>query len=72
MWMPGDEKRDRENKRRIIGDNIDKDTVGRKLTPEARERAIDFAVDNWPHNMGNGDAAKLGIKHVTSGVLKQE
>ncbi len=56
--------------KRILRDNIDRDSVGRRLTPEAKERAAEFAVDNWPANTGNGEAAKIGIKHVTDGVLK--
>lgn len=70
MWMPGDAARDRQLNEKIIGQNIDRDPVGRNLTPEARDKAVNFAVDNWPKNMGNGAAAQLGIKHATSGVLK--
>lgn len=56
--------------RRIIEDNVNRDPVGRKLTPEAREKAINFGVEVWKGNMGNGQAAQLGIKHATSDVLK--
>ncbi len=45
---------------------------GQRLTPEARSRAIEFAVDSWKGQVGNGTAAELGIKHVTAGVLKSE
>ncbi len=61
-----------ELNRQIIAGNIDRDPVGRKLTPQAREKAISFAVDNWPANTGNGEAAQIGIKHATSGVLKAD
>lgn len=54
----------------IIGGNIDRHPVGSKLTPEARERAIDFGISVWKGNMGNGQAADLGIKHVVSDVIK--
>jgi hypothetical protein len=62
---------DRPNlNRSIIAGNIDRDPAGRRLTPEARERAIDFGTKVWKGNMGNGTASDLGIKHVTSDVLK--
>ena len=60
----------RENARQIMAGNIDRDSIGRQLTPEARKEAIEFAVNAWKGNMGNGEAAQLGIKHVTSKVLK--
>ena len=56
--------------RKIIAGNIDRDSVGRKLTPEARERAVNFALDVWKGNMGNGKAAEIDINHVTRDVLK--
>ncbi len=59
-----------ESNRRILSENIAKDPVGRRLTPQAHERAVDFALKNWPANTGNGAAAQLGIKHVTSDVFK--
>jgi hypothetical protein len=62
----------RELNKKIIASNIARDPVGRNLTPQVRERAIDFAVDNWPANTGNGEAARIGIRHVTSGVLKTD
>lgn len=61
----------RKANREIMGSNIDRDPVGRKLTPQAREKAIDFAIDVWKGQMGNGEAAKLGIKHVTKDVIKE-
>ena len=64
--MAKDDKLNRE----IMADNIDRDPVGSRLTPEARERAIKFGVDVWRGDMGNGEAARLGIKHATSEVLK--
>ncbi len=68
--MAWTEREKRENARQIMTGNIDRDPVGQQLTPEARTRAIEFAVDVWRGNMGNGEASKLGIKHATSGVLK--
>jgi len=62
------ESEDRENARKIMANNIDGDPVGRTLTPEARTAAIEFAVDAWRGNMGNGRATELGIRHVTSGI----
>ena len=66
MWS---EEEKRENARQIMARNIDNDRTGRKLTPKARESAIEFAVDVWKGNMGNGEASKIGIKHVTRGVI---
>ncbi len=60
----------RENARQIMRGNIDRDPVGRRLTSEAGEAAVEFAVDAWKGNMGNGTAADLGIKHVTHEVFK--
>ena len=60
----------RESARRIMRANIERDHVGRKLTPEACERAVEFAVDVWRGNMGNGEASKIGIKHVTRDTFK--
>ncbi len=68
----GSTRSTRDINREIIGGNIDRDPVGRRLTPEAREKAINFAVDNWPANTGNGVATQIGIKHVTSGVFKTD
>lgn len=59
-----------ESNRNIIAGNIDRDPVGRTLTPQARERAIEFGAEVWKGDMGNGTAAQLGIKHATSDVLK--
>lgn len=61
-----------QNARDIMAGNIDRDSVGRKLTSEARERAIDFAVQAWEGQMGNGEASRLGIKHVTSDVFDED
>jgi hypothetical protein len=60
----------RDNAMQIMRGNISRDSVGRTLTPQAAERAASFAVDSWKGNMGNGDVARIGIKHVTEGVLK--
>ena len=57
--------------RRIIANNIDRDPVGRQLTPEARERAIDFGTSIWKGDMGNGKAADIGIAHATADVFKK-
>jgi hypothetical protein len=56
--------------RQIIASNIDRHPTGRKLTPAAREAAIDFGAKAWKGNMGNGRAAEIGIDHATAGVLK--
>ena len=70
--MAWDEREKRENARQIMASNIDGDAVGKRLTPEARAKAIEFAVDVWGGNMGNGEATQLGIKHVTSEILKSK
>lgn len=57
--------------RDILSKNIKNDSVGRNLTPEAHKRALDFAESVYTGNMGNGDAARLGIKHVLADVLKK-
>lgn len=67
-----DDKRTQENNREIMRGNIDRDPLGSRLTPEARERAVDFATDVWKGQMGNGEASQLGIRHVTKDVLKKE
>lgn len=64
--------REQDLNRQIIADNIDKHPVGCQLTPEARAKAIDFGVQAWKGQMGNGIAAELGIKHATSDVLKSK
>lgn len=61
---------DRELNVKIMRQNISNDSVGRTLAPEAVERAAQFAADVWRGQMGSGDAAKIGIKHVTEGTLK--
>lgn len=70
--IPRDSRDERKLNREILAGNIDRDSVGSKLTPEARERAINFAERAWGGNMGNGTASKLGIEHVTSDVFKKE
>lgn len=59
-----------DSSRRIIGENIDRHPVGRTLTSEAREKAIEFGVQAWKGEMGNGRAAELGIQHATADVFK--
>lgn len=61
---------DKDLNRKIIGNNIDRDSVGRRLTPQARARAIQFGTEAWKGNMGSGRAAELGIRHATSDTLK--
>jgi len=51
--------------------DIDRDPVGSRLTPEARERAIDFAEKAFTGNTNRGTAVQLGIQHVTSDVFKK-
>jgi hypothetical protein len=63
---------ERENARGIMRGNIERDPVGRKLTPEAMHRAVEFAVDAWKGQMGNGEASRLGILHVTSDIIKRD
>ena len=60
----------RENARQIMASNIEKDSIGRTLTPQAKAEAIEFAVDSWKGNMGNGDAAQIGIRHVTPEIRR--
>ena len=69
MWTKEHKER---NAKTIIAQNIDRNPVGRKLTPEARERAINFGAKAWTGNIGNGDAARIGIKHVTSDVFTED
>ncbi len=72
MWMPSDEKYEADLNRRCIGDQIDRDPVGRKLTPEARESAITTGVNAWKGaRTGCGDAARVGIQEVTGKILKR-
>jgi len=63
---------EREINLRIMRSNIQRDSVGRSLTPEAQERAAEFAVGVWRGNMGNGTASQIGIRHVTDGVIKKD
>jgi hypothetical protein len=60
-----------ENARRIMRDNIERDPVGARLTDAAKERAVDFAVKTWKGDMGNGQAAQIGIQHVTADILRK-
>lgn len=68
MWT---EKERRDNAREIMRGNIERDPVGARLTDAAKERAVEFAVDAWCGNMGNGQAAQIGIEHVTRDVFKR-
>jgi hypothetical protein len=67
MSLPSKE----EMNRGIIAGNIDRHPEGRRLTPEARERAIDFGTKVWKGDMGNGRAAEIGIEHVKSEVFER-
>ncbi len=69
-WNPVNDKYMNEARHKIISDNIKRDPLGKRLTPDAHNKAVDFALKNWPPNAGNGEAAQLGIKHVTSNILK--
>ena len=56
--------------RRIIEQNVDRDPLGSQLTPEARERAINFGLQSFEGRVTNGEASRLGILHAASDVLK--
>lgn len=62
---------DKESNKPIMAAQIDAHPVGQKLTESARARAIDFAADAWRGSVGAGDAARLGIQHVTGDVFKK-
>lgn len=62
----------RDNAREIMRGNIGRDPLGQRLTPEARDRAVEFAVDAWTGQRGNGAASQLGIQYVTQGVIKKK
>lgn len=68
-WTPAEDHR---NAMEIMRGNIRRDPVGRQLTPEAQERAVEFAVSVWKGQMGNGQASQIGIKHVSEGVLRDK
>ncbi|MDD5710851.1 MAG: hypothetical protein PHV43_02000 [Candidatus Colwellbacteria bacterium] len=53
-----------------MANQIDRDPVGRRLTPEVRQRAIEFAADIWKGQLGAGEAAQIGIEHVTQDIFK--
>lgn len=65
------QKERRDNAVSIMKGNIDRHDLGSKLTPSARNAAAEFAADVWQGNMGNGEAAEIGIRHVTEAVIKQ-
>lgn len=62
-----------DSRRRIISGDISRDRVGAKLTPEAHERAVDFAmtVSDGSGRYNWGQLKDIGIKHVTSDVFKK-
>lgn len=61
-----------KNALNIMLGNIQSDPVGRNLTPEAQQKAAEFAVTVWSGQMGNGEASQIGIKHVTDGLLRDK
>lgn len=65
---------DREDKltRSIISGDIARDSVGAKLTPEAHERAVDFAMKQTGKGLNFGQLKNIGISHVTSEVFKDK
>jgi len=58
--------------RAIIERNVDRDPVGSRLTPKAREAAVNAGMLAWRGQMGNGEAAQIGIEQVTSLIFKDE
>lgn len=58
--------------RAVIERNVDRDPVGSRLTHEARREAVDFGLRAWRGQMGNGEAAQIGIEHVTSRVFRED
>lgn len=54
------------SKERCMAESIDRHPVGRKLTPEARERAISFAAKMWRGMTSSRAAVEAGISHVTA------
>jgi hypothetical protein len=69
--MAWSEAERRRNTIQIMLGDIQRDATGQKLTPEAQQRAAEFGAAAWKGNMENGDAVRLGIKHVTDGILKE-
>jgi hypothetical protein len=62
----------RANARECMAGDIDRDPVGRQLTPEARSRAIEAAADAWQGRTTAGEAVQTGIRSVTAGILKDK
>jgi hypothetical protein len=56
--------------RRIILGDIQRDRVGRTLTPQAQEKAADHAMTHTGSGFNFGQLKEIGIKHVTADVLK--
>lgn len=55
-----------ENNRAWVRRVVDQDPVGSRLTDEAKDRAVDFALDSkGPVYI----AAEMGIRHVTADVI---
>ena len=54
----------------IILGTIARNPIGRQLTPEAQQRAAEFAAANMGKGLNWGQLADVGIKHVTDGILK--
>ena len=59
-------------RRGIIADTISRDRVGRTLTPEAQQRATEFAAGQMGNGLNWGQLSKIGIAHVTEGILKEK
>jgi len=50
---------------------IDRDVIGSRLTPKAREKAIKYAMKIWgKQRLTAGQAVQRGIEHVTAGILE--
>lgn len=56
----------------IIARNIDRDKLGSRLTPAARQTAIDVGMSVFKGQMGNGQASDIGIKAALAQVLRPE
>lgn len=67
-WSDAEE---RDNAVRIMRSNIDRHPDGSRLTPALKERAANFAVDAWKGQMGNGEAAKIGLNHVLKDIFSK-
>lgn len=55
-----------EKNRSWVRQVVDQDPVGSRLTDEAKDRAVDFAMDS---KGPVGITAEMGIRHVTADVI---